>query len=238
MRVTFREGRIRLNRVAVDGYSSTVGTDGRKADTVQRLLRVAGRTYADEAGIGLRDTPSPLYRLLVLSVLLSARIKADIAVAAARELFAAGCRTPRGTLDTSWQDRVDALGRGHYVRYDESTATTLGRGAELIVDEYGSDLRRMAARAEGDVSTLRRLLREVPGIGAVGADIFCREVQAVWPWVRPYLDAKARKGAERIGLPGDVASLAVLVDDGDLARFSAALVRVSLDARLAKEVTG
>lgn len=201
-----------------------------------RLLRVAGRTYADEAGITLTDTPSALYRLLVLSVLLSARIKADIAVAAARELFAAGCRTPRGMLDASWQDRVDALGRGHYVRYDESTATTLGKGAQSIDDEYRSDLRRMARRADGDVSTLRTLLRDVPGIGAVGADIFCREVQAVWPWVRPYLDGKARKGAERVGLPGDAEALAALVSDEDLARFSAGLVRVSLDAGLAEEV--
>lgn len=197
---------------------------------------MAGRTYADEAGITLTDTPSALYRLLVLSVLLSARIKADIAVAAARELFAAGCRTPRGMLDASWQDRVDALGRGHYVRYDESTATTLGKGAQSIDDEYRSDLRRMARRADGDVSTLRTLLRDVPGIGAVGADIFCREVQAVWPWVRPYLDGKARKGAERVGLPGDAEALASLVSDEDLARFSAGLVRVSLDAGLAEEV--
>ncbi|EHK87868.1 hypothetical protein SacazDRAFT_01629 [Saccharomonospora azurea NA-128] len=222
--------------LGVGGYCWTVTTDARQARTATRLLRVAGRTYADEAGITLTDTPSALYRLLVLSVLLSARIKADIAVAAARELFAAGCRTPRGMLDASWQDRVDALGRGHYVRYDESTATTLGKGAQSIDDEYRSDLRRMARRADGDVSTLRTLLRDVPGIGAVGADIFCREVQAVWPWVRPYLDGKARKGAERVGLPGDAEALAALVSDEDLARFSAGLVRVSLDAGLAEEV--
>ena len=33
----------------------------------------------------LADTPQPLYRLLVLATLLSARIRADIAVAAAHE---------------------------------------------------------------------------------------------------------------------------------------------------------
>lgn len=30
-------------------------------------------------------------------------------------------------LDATWQQRVDALGRAHYVRYDESTATALVR---------------------------------------------------------------------------------------------------------------
>ncbi len=232
------EGRRARCRSVIGGYCWNMNGTPEPARTAKRLLRVAGRTYADEAGIRLTDTPSALYRLLVLSVLLSARIRSDIAVAAARELFAAGCRTPRRMLDASWRDRVDALGRGHYVRYDESTATTLGKGAEFLTEEYRSDLRRMAKRADGDVTALRKLLCEVPGIGAVGADIFCREVQAVWPWVRPYLDRKARKGAERVGLPGDVGSLASLVKDADLGRFSAALVRVSLDAALAKEVTG
>ncbi len=145
--------------------------------TVGRLRDVAGRTYAEEAGIRLTDSPASLYRLLVLSVLMSARIKADIAVAAARELYGAGFGTAHRMRESSWQDRVDALGRGHYVRYDESTASTLGEGAALVDDEYGGDLRRMARRADGDPGRLRRLLCEVPGIGAVGADIFCREAQ-------------------------------------------------------------
>lgn len=61
---------------------------------VTALLDRAGHTYADDAGIRLSDTPAPLYRLLVLSVLLSTRIKADIAVAAAAELARAGFGTP------------------------------------------------------------------------------------------------------------------------------------------------
>ena len=51
------------------------------------LLDRCGQTYAAEAGIRLADTPGPLYQLHVLTTLLSARISAGIAVAAARELF-------------------------------------------------------------------------------------------------------------------------------------------------------
>jgi hypothetical protein len=51
-------------------------------------------------------------------------------------------------------------------------------------------------------------------------------VQRVWPWVRPYLDDRARSGARRIGLPDDD-RLADLVEPDDLARFAAALVRIS-----------
>src|SRR6185295_15647150 len=61
---------------------------------VAALLERAGRTYADDAGIRITDTPAPLYRLLVLSVLLSTRIKADIAMAAAAEMIRSGMGTP------------------------------------------------------------------------------------------------------------------------------------------------
>jgi hypothetical protein len=205
-------------------------------DTVRRLLKVAGTTYAEQAGIRLADRPAPLYRLLVLSVLLSTRIKADIAVAAARELFKAGCGTPRGMLKASWQDRVDALGRGHYVRYDESTSTALGEGAQLVQDRYRGDLRRMREAAGGDTAELRRLLQETPRLGPTGADIFCREAQGVWPELRPYLDRKALDGAKRLHLPSDPQQLAELVSDGELGTFAAALVRVALDAKLGREI--
>lgn len=197
-------------------------------DTAELLDR-AGQTYADEAGITLADKPAPLYQLLVLSTLLSTRIKADIAVAAARELRKLA-PTPRKMLDASWQDRVDALGRAHYVRYDESTATALGEGATLLLDEYGGDLRKL----RGD--DLDEHLRRFPRMGPVGVAIFCREAQAVWPELRPYLDKKTLDGAKKVGLPADPDKLAGLVRDDDIARLAAALVRVSLDSKLAKSV--
>jgi hypothetical protein len=196
-------------------------------DTVRALLDKAGRTYAEDAGIKLADKPAPLYRLLVLSTLLSTRIKADIAVAAARELKRFG--TPRKMLDATWQDRVDALGRAHYVRYDESTATALGDGARLLLDEYGGDLRKL----RGD--DLAKRLREFPKMGPVGVDIFCREAQAVWPELRPYLDKKTLDGAKKVGLPTDQGELAKLAG-ADVHRLAAALVRVSLDKKLAETV--
>lgn len=198
------------------------------------LLDEAGRTYAAQAGITLEDKPAALYRLLVLSVLLSTRIKSDIAVAACRELSEFG--TPQKMHDATWQQRVDALGRGHYVRYDESTSTALGEGAEMLLERYRGDLRNLRTQADGDVNTLRSLLREVPKLGPVGVDIFCREAQAVWPELRPYFDKKALSGAEKIGLPKDAQKLAELVSDDDLARLAAALVRVTLERGVAEHV--
>jgi endonuclease III len=212
------------------------GNDKQQRAVLHTLLEDHGRTYAEEAGIKLRDTPQPLYRLLVLAHLLSARIRASVAVAAARELSDAGMRSPEAMRKASWQERVDALGRGGYRRYDERTAAQLGDGAELLTERYGGDLRRMRKQAGGDVDELRRLLREVPGIGPAGADIFLREVQAVWPEAGPLLDEKALQGARRLGVADDPGTLLKLADDADAAHLAAGLVRAALDKELAGSV--
>ncbi|GAA3113873.1 endonuclease [Streptomyces rectiviolaceus] len=207
---------------------------GQKA-VMRELLRTSGQTYAAEAGIRLTDTPQPLYRTLVLSCLLSARIRASVAVASTRALYEAGMRGPRQMADASWQQRVDALGRGGYRRYDERTATQLGDGARLVLDEWGGDLRRMREKADGDVAALKRLLRKVPGLGPTGADIFLREVQDVWTEFGPYLDAKTLQGAERLGLPQNTSGLMRLAGKEQPGVLAAALVRAALDRQLAKD---
>ncbi|WP_328563932.1 endonuclease [Streptomyces coelicoflavus] len=205
---------------------------------VRELVGAHGQTYADEAGIRLKDTPQPLYRLLVLAHLLSARISASIAVAAARALSEAGLRDPRRMAGADWQERVDALGRGGYRRYDERTATQLGEAAELLTERWGGDLRRLRDEADGDVPDVRRLLQEFPGVGPTGADIFLREAQQVWPEAAPYLDRKALQGAERLGLPRDPGRLVALAGKAEPAVLAAALVRAAVDKDVAEETLG
>lgn len=206
----------------------------RAPDHVTTIIDRVGGSYARDAGIRLRDTPSPLYQLLVLSVLLSARISSGVAVAAARELFKAGLRTPRAMHEASWQQRVDALGRGHYRRYDERTATMLGNGAALVQDRWRGDLRRLHAAAEGDIDRVRADLQEVPGLGPLGSAIFCREVQGVWPDLVPFADERVLDGARRLDLPTDPAELAGLVPASRLPDLVGACVRVSRSPQLGK----
>jgi endonuclease III len=211
---------------------------GRPELVVKELLDRYGRTYADQAGIRLADRPGPLYQLLVLSTLLTARISADIAIAAARELFAAGYRSAKAMSEAGWPDRVDALGRGHYRRYDERAATALGDGADLLSSRWRGDLRRLRDEAGADPARIAPLLTEFPGVGPAGASIFLREVQDVWPTVAPYVDATMARGAHRVWLPANREALAQLLSgSGQPARLAAALVRVSLSQRAASEVT-
>ncbi|MEX0426972.1 endonuclease [Nocardioides sp. DS6] len=204
-------------------------------DVVKALLDRHGTTYAQDAGITLHDKPSPLWQLLVLSLLLSARIGSDIAVAAARELFKAGYRTPQKMREASWQDRVDALGRGHYRRYDERTATQLGELADTLLETYDGDLRRLHEESEGS-KDVEQALQRFKGIGPAGAAIFCREVQGVWADLAPYVDKLAADGAERLGLPRSADRLADLVARKDLPRLVAGCVRAARDKAVVDDV--
>jgi len=206
--------------------------NSKKKGELRELLDRHGRTYAGEAGIRLADRPAPLYQLHVLATLLSARISSDIAVAAARELFAAGYRTPKAMAGASWQDRVDALGRGHYKRYDERTATMLGDAAERLIADYRGDLRRLRDEAGGDTAGIARLLTRFPGIGPAGASIFLREVQDTWPSVAPFVDDRMTAGARKAGLPAGRDEVAgMLTETRHPSVLAAALVRASLGGR-------
>ena len=207
-------------------------------ETIRRLLKAAGRSYARQAGIRLTDTPAPLYQLQVLALLLSTRITSSIAVAAARELRLAGYTTPERMRQASWADRVAVLGRAHYRRYDESTATRLGDGAQLLIDRYGGDLRKLAERGGHDPARVAELLQDFPGIGPLGAAIFLREAQTIWKWLQPYLDERVAAAAEEFGLPRTARGLASAAGTADLSRISAALIRASTDREVRAKVVG
>jgi hypothetical protein len=97
-------------------------------------------------------------------------------------------------------------------------------------------LRRLVSAAGRDPSRLAQLLQQFQGIGPTGADIFLREVQDTWTFVRPHFDERARRGAEQLSLPTDPRALDRLSPAGHDADLAAALVRVTLDRDLTEKV--
>jgi len=209
----------------------------KREQLVQRLLKVAGTTYASEAGIRVDDKPMPLFQLLVLCMLASKPIDATTAMRAARELFKAGLRTPKAVLASDRRTMISAFGRAHYVRYDESSATRLTDMAQRVHGEYSGDLREIASRSQQDIGEAKRMLKKFKGIGDTGADIFLREIQDVWTWVRPYFDDRATAAAKQLGLPAQPPKLGALAPRTN-AQLAAALVRVSLDDDMRRQLTG
>jgi endonuclease III len=204
---------------------------------VRRLLKAAGTTYAEEAGIRINDKPMPLFQLLVLCMLASKPIDATTAMRAARQLFTAGLRTPKTVLASDRRSMISAFSRAHYVRYDESSATRLTDIAERVRNDYSSDLREIARRSQHDIRSATRMLKQFKGIGDTGADIYLREVQDVWTWARPYFDERATAAARALGLPTDPEKLGALAPRAN-ARLAAALVRSALDDEVRQQVAG
>jgi endonuclease III len=196
---------------------------------IAALVDRYGTTFVQEAGFTLRDSPSSLFRLLCLALLLSARIRSSIAVNAAKALAKHKWTTPQRLLDSTWEERAKVLNQSGYARYDERTSTMLEQSARLLVERWGGDLRNLRREAERNPSRERQLLQQFKGIGEVGADIFCREVQTIWEELRPFADRRALATAERIGLPADPARLARLAGQDDLSTLVAALIRLHLD---------
>jgi endonuclease III len=200
-----------------------------KSAIVRVLLRDHGRTYAHEAGIRIeRNTPAVLFQLLYLALLLSAPIHAADATRAAKALVDAKFTTPRKMVDAGWQARVDIITTHGYKRYDERTSTMLGESAQLVLDRYAGDLRRLREAAGYNPTREHELLQEFKGIGPVGADIFLREVQIVWDEVYPFADDRVLAAARELGLGSDARVLSELVERGEFARLAAALIRVDL----------
>src|SRR5215203_1755098 len=110
---------------------------------VRAVLDRYPRTYAEELGIRSLESPSGLFRLFVMAMLMSARIRANTAQDAARALFGQRWTTARALAGASWAERARVLNQAGYARYDERTSTMLGEDAGLLLDRYRGDLRRL-----------------------------------------------------------------------------------------------
>ncbi len=92
---------------------------------------------------------------------------------------------------------MDAAARVRVVR------GLLKHAGAIYAQDADGDLRKLAARSDQDVRAAARLLKQFNGIGDTGSDIFLREIQDVWTWVRPYFDKRAVAAARQLGLPTD-----------------------------------
>jgi hypothetical protein len=196
---------------------------------IEALLERHGKTYTAEVRIDLgKGTPSMLFRWLCASILLSARISADLAMHAARALADQGWTTAQKMAAATWEQRTRTLNQAGYARYDESTSRMLGDTAGMLLERYGGDLRRLREAAERDAGRERSLLKECKGLGDVGVSIFFREVQLAWDELYPFADQRALEAAGRLGLGSDAQALASQVPKQEFPRLVAALVRVGL----------
>lgn len=106
----------------------------------------------------------------------------------------------------------------------------LGETAQMLLDLYQGDLRRLRTAAEADPVQERKLLDQFKGVGDVAINIFLREAQLAWPELFPFVDERALASTKELGLPADGRELASLVRGRkNFVRLVSALVRVQLE---------
>lgn len=174
--------------------------------------------YSEDLGIDLKE-PAGRFKWFVASILFGARISEKIAVNTYKRFEACGLDSPEKIVAAGWDELVNVLDEGGYVRYDFSTATKLLGIMEALQEQYGS----LEDLYEGAVDTedLKKRLLAFKGVGAVTAQIFLRELRGVW---QICLEVSTRAQSTAKNLEINLHEL-----DGEmLARVETALVKLSI----------
>ena len=135
---------------------------------------------ANELGIRLQASDeTALFKWFVASFLMGKRIQAPIAARAYQVLVEEhGCDSAQRLAQLSHRQLVSILGKAHYVRYDETTATRLSALARKLLDEYDGKFAALCSTGK-DRHTFERRLLEFDGVGPKTVEIFMRDAAAV-----------------------------------------------------------
>ena len=134
--------------------------------------------YAKELGIDLVSGRETEYFKWFLACLLFGKpIQQEVAKRAYQELVKEGIVSPEAILKAGWDKLVEVLDRGHYVRYDFSTATKLLDVSTALTEKYGS-LGALLKQSK-TLDELSSRLQEFKGVGPKTVEIFLRDMAPV-----------------------------------------------------------
>ncbi|KAJ8098573.1 hypothetical protein POJ06DRAFT_137166 [Lipomyces tetrasporus] len=133
---------------------------------------------AKDLGIDLESGQETEYFKWFLACLLFGKpVQQEVAKQTYLELVQDGITSPEAILNAGWDKLVQVLDRGHYVRYDFSTATKLLEVSSALKEEYrtfGALLNQ--SRTTDDLSAR---LQEFKGVGPKTVEIFLRDMKPV-----------------------------------------------------------
>ncbi|RAH86515.1 hypothetical protein BO86DRAFT_385360 [Aspergillus japonicus CBS 114.51] len=155
----------------------------------------------------LHGSPETLLAMVIDAMLKSRPISHDLSQCAVNHLIEVGFHDIRKLSESSWEERAMALKDGGYNRYREQGATNLGEMVELVNDKYAGDLNNLLKKAKNDRKKTRQLIKEIKGLGDLGADLFLNNVQSVWPSMAPFLDGRSLETADKVGLGTDLEAI-------------------------------
>lgn len=128
-----------------------------------------------DLGINLTSRKESEYFKWFLACLLFGKpIQREVATRTYFEFVKEGLVTPQAIIKAGWDKLVKVLDKGHYVRYDFSTATKLIEICQSLVNNYGTV--KKLIESSSNVKELEQKLLAFKGIGLVTTKIFLREI--------------------------------------------------------------
>jgi endonuclease III len=132
---------------------------------------------ASDLGIDLSSMQEAAYFKWFLACLLFGKpVQQEVARRTYLEFVKARVVTPEAILQAGWDRLVSILDKGHYTRYDFSTASKLLDVAQHLKETYGTLLSLVQACHSKDELSSR--LQAFKGIGPKTAEIFLRDLPA------------------------------------------------------------
>jgi endonuclease III len=138
-----------------------------------------GKIYSKDLGIDLKsEKEKEIFKWFLACLLFGKPIQQEVAKRTYFEFEKARILTPEKILKAGWDKLVEILDRGHYVRYDFSTATKLLEICNELKEKYGS-LTNFFKKSKNKKDLAKRL-QEFKGIGPVIARIFLRDLKPIF----------------------------------------------------------
>ena len=138
------------------------------------MKRIKGKTYSEDLGIDLKSgKESELFKWFLACLLFGKPIQQEVAKRTYFEFEKEELLAPQKILEAGWDNLVEVLDRGHYVRYDFSTATKLLEILKELKEVYGN-LTNLLRSATSE-KKLQKKFQGFKGIGPVTTRIFLRD---------------------------------------------------------------
>ena len=137
------------------------------------------KIYAKELGIDLSSKQEAEYFKWFLACLLFGKpIQQEVAKRTYFEFVNGGLTNPDAIIQAGWDKLVEILDKGHYVRFDYSTATKLLDVCRTLKEKYGT-ITNLLKQVQS-IDELSSRLQEFKGIGQKTAKIFLRDIRPVF----------------------------------------------------------
>ena len=135
--------------------------------------------YAKDLDIDLSSKQEAAYFKWFLACLLFGKpIQQEVAKRTYFEFVNEGLTNPDAILQAGWDKLVEVLDRGHYVRYDFSTATKLLDVSKALKEKYGT-ITNLSKQSK-TIDELSSRLQEFKGVGPKTVEIFLRDMKPIF----------------------------------------------------------